>query len=677
LPVLTRYGREARHEAFVVSSADPTLYLIISATVIALSGLPGLVLNCPALGQWIAAVFVVVASLLGEFAVFDLFSGSTGAVYQVDWPLPFGPALLSVDHLSTIFLIPLFLVTGCVSVYSIAYWPAREKKSAGRLTLFLGLFAAAMVIVVMARHGVLFLMAWEAMALSAYFLLTTEQQSPEVQRVGTVYLIATHTGTMALFVMFSLLSGTSGSFSFPAAHSLSQALPVASVVIVTALIGFGGKAGLMPLHFWLPGAHASAPSHVSAMMSGLMLKMGIYGILRTLSFFDMLPTWLGWLILLLGAWSAVNGIALAAGQRDLKRTLACSSIENVGIIFIGIGLALVGLQLHAPYLVVCGLFGAFIHIINHGLFKSLLFLGSGVLIHAAGTREIDRMGGLSRRLPITSSLFLVGSLAICGLPPLNGFVGELFLYIGAITDGIYSPLPLAALAAPVLALVGGLAVITFVKLYGIIFLGAPRSAEAANGHEAPAAMTGPMILLAAGCLAVGMAPVFLVKLVTPAVGTYGDLSAPVIAEVTARVPLVPLTLANILLVALIVFIGTVYLLRLRKSHCSQGATWGCGYLEPTARMQYTGTSFSEMLVTLLGAIVAPNRQRPTLDTLIPPAGARFLYTVTETVLDRVLTPIFHVIGWAFSYLRKVQHGQLHIYVLYIFATLFVLMIWTY
>lgn len=659
----------------MIFSGNPTLYLLIVAMLIAFSGLPGLLLNRPGAGQWIAAASVLCASIIGEYAVFTLTGGTPGAVYQVDWPLPFGPALLSVDHLSAIFLVPLFLVTGCVSVYSIAYWPAREKKSAGRVTLFLGLFAAAMIIVVMARHGVLFLMAWEVMALSAYFLLTAEQHHPEVQRVATVYLIATHTGTMALFVLFSLLSATIGSFSFPAAHSLTQTLPVASVIIVMALIGFGGKAGLMPLHFWLPGAHANAPSHVSAMMSGLMLKMGVYGILRTVSFFAVLPVWLGWVVLLLGVWSAVNGIALAAGQSDLKRTLACSSIENVGIIFIGIGLSLVGLQMHAPWLVVSGLFGAFIHIINHGLFKSLLFLGSGALIHAAGTREIDRMGGLARRMPLTSPLFLIGSLAICGLPPLNGFVGELFLYTGAITDGMLSPFPLAALVAPLLALVGGLAVITFVKLYGIIFLGAPRSPGAAKGHEAPSLMTGPMILLAAACLIVGMVPVLVVKLVTPAVAYYGELSAPVIAEVTGRVPLLSLTIVNILLLFLIAAIGTAYLLKLRRSPITHASTWGCGYLAPTARMQYNGTSFSEMVVNLMGVFITPDRQRPSFVTTIAPAEARFRYTVTETVLDRILTPVFRIIGLAFQYLRKVQHGQLHIYVLYIFATLFVLMVW--
>ncbi|MDA8430166.1 MAG: proton-conducting transporter membrane subunit [Geobacteraceae bacterium] len=657
------------------SAVDPTIYLLAAATLMALSGVPGLALNRPAWGQHLAAFLVVVAAFMGEYAAVALLTGSPGVTYQVDWPLPFGPALLSADLLSVIFLMPLFLVAGCVSVYSVAYWPAHKHASAGKLTLFLGIFAASMVIVVMARNSVLFIMAWEIMALSAYFLLTSEQQNPDVQRVGIVYLFATHTGSMALFAMFSLLREATGTFAFPLSHSLSLPVTVAAVVIITALIGFGGKAGLMPLHYWLPGAHANAPSHVSAMMSGVMLKMGIYGILRTLSFFVGVPAWVGWLILLLGAWSAINGIAMAAGQRDLKRLLACSSIENIGIIFIGIGLALVGVQLHAPYLVVCGLFGAFIHIINHGLFKSLLFLGSGVLIHATGTREIDRMGGLARRMPITSPLFLIGSLAICGLPPLNGFVGELFLYVGAISDGIIAPLPLAALVAPVLALVGGLAVMTFVKLYGIIFLGAPRSDAAAHGHEATATMTAPMFLLATGCLAAGMVPVLLVRLVSPVVAFYGDVAAPALARITSRVPIVPLTIVNILLVVLVAVIGAAYLLRLRRLPRAQGSTWGCAYPVPTPRMQYTGTSFSEMMVNLLGAIVATNRRRPTLATAFPAAGTRFSYTLTETVLDRILTPVFAGVGLAFSYLRRVQHGQLHIYVLYIFATLCVLIIW--
>jgi hydrogenase-4 component B len=412
------------------------------------------------------------------------------------------------------------------------------------------------------------------------------------------------------------------------------------------------------------------------MMSGLMLKMGVYGILRSLSFFAALPAWLGWLILLLGVWSAVNGIAMATAQRDLKRLLACSSIENIGIIFIGIGLGLVGIQTQSPYLAVCGFCGAFIHIINHSLFKSLLFMGSGALIHGTGNREIDRMGGLARRMPLTAPLFLIGALAICGLPPLNGFVGELFLYIGAFTDGNNAPLPLAALVAPVLAFVGGLAVITFVKLYGIIFLGTPRSDAAARTHEVSALMTGPMVLLAGCCLIAGLAPPLLVRLITPVVGSYGNVAAEILLQVTAQVPLLQLTIANCLLIILCLVIGALYLWRLRSLPGALASTWGCGFSEPTPRMQYTGTSFSEYVVNLLGTLVAPRRLRPALGDVMLPRPARFHYEITETVLDQVLTPIFHWIGLAFSYIRRLQHGQIHIYMLYIFVTLFVLMIWT-
>lgn len=643
----------------------------------ALSGVPGVLLPAPLFGQRIAVFLTLAASILGEISLIAHLGGYSAAIYEIDWPLPFGAATLSIDHLSTLFLLPLFLVTGCASIYSLAYWPAREHKNAGKLTLFMGLFAAAMIVVLMARHGVLFLMAWEVMAISAYFLLTTEQQESEVQRVGTVYLLATHTGTMALFVMFSLLRSSTGGFDFPAFHTLSHGLPYATVIIATAMIGFCGKAGLMPLHFWLPGAHANAPSHVSAMMSGLMLKMGVYGVLRTFSFFDSLPAWLGWLVLLLGACSAVNGIALASAQKDLKRLLACSSIENIGIVFIGIGMALVGIETHSPILMLCGLFGAFIHIINHALFKPLLFLGSGALIHRTGTRNIDLMGGLFRRMPVTSPLFLIGSIAICGLPPLNGFVGELFLYFGAISDGIAAPLPLVAFVAPVLALVGGVAVITFVKLYGIIFLGAPRSEGAAHCHESGTLMTGPMVLLALASVVAGIAPLLLMRLVLPAVGFYGGVSVDLIDKVSGQVPLVALTVANSVLLVLAVIIGAAYLSRLRRLPLSQGSTWGCGYLAPSPRIQYTGTSFSELVLSLLGVVVATSRSKPAITGIIPAGNRSFHYAVIETVLDRVLTPIFHWIGLGFSYMRKLQHGQLHIYVLYIFTTLFVLMVWTY
>lgn len=655
---------------------DPTAMLLAVAALLALSGLPGLVRACPRGGQRFSAFLVLGVSALGETAVVKLLTGTPGSDYLLEWPIPLGPVIFSVDPLSGLFLLPLFLVTAAAGIYGLGYWPAAEKPSAGRLGLFSGLFAAAMVIVVLARSVVPFLMAWEIMALSAYFLVTVEPQQREAQRVGTVYLIATHTGTVALLVMFSLLREVSGSYAFPALHTLPRELPWAGTIVLAALIGFGGKAGLMPLHFWLPGAHANAPSHVSAMMSGLMLKMGIYGILRTVSFFVLPPPWLGWLLLVLGAWSAVNGIALASGQRDLKRLLACSSIENIGIVFIGIGLALVGMTSGSAILVACGLCGAFMHIINHALCKSLLFFGSGALIHATGSREIDRMGGLARKLPRTCRSFLLGAVAICGLPPLNGFVGELYLYTGAFMDGITAELPLLALVVPVLALVGGLAVITFVKLFGIVFLGEARSAGACSAHEGGGLLAWPMVLLAAACLLTGVVPQILLWLVTPATAFFGSPEAGRLAADGSLVPLTVFARVNGALLLLVALLWVGYRLRLRQTGVAAAPTWGCGYPAPTPRMQYTGTSFSEQLVNLLGVFALPHRRFPCIAGIMPAGGVRFGYEVREAVLDRLLIPLLSTIGLAFSYLRRLQHGQVHLYMLYIFATLFVLMLST-
>ncbi len=654
---------------------DPVVCVLVAIVLLATSGLPGLLIKQPGWGQKIAAGIALFASILGLIASGRLLTVTSPSRYLLDWNLPFGPCELSADPLSTLFLLPLFLVTGCCAVYATAYWPARDHPSSERkMTFFFGLLTASMALVVLARNGVLLLMAWEVMALAAYFLITTDQLDPKVQRAGTVYLLATHTGTTALFVLFALLRENTGSFAFPQAHTLSPYVTPAAAILVAALIGFGAKAGIMPLHIWLPGAHANAPSHISAMMSGIMLKMGVYGILRTVSFFSGTPDWFGWLILLLGAISAVTGIALAAVQRDLKRLLACSSIENIGIVFIGLGMALIGLQTKNPALVVFGLTGGFMHIINHGIFKPLLFLGTGVLIHATETREIDQMGGLARKLPHTTPLFLIGSLAICGLPPLNGFIGELFLYFGAFSDAVASPTPVLSLVAPLLAFVGGLAIITFVKLFGVIFLGSPRTSAAAHGHEAHGAMVAPMALLALFCLAAGTVAPLLLQIVEPVVLFYGGISAGAFAQVASTVPLAKISLVNGALLILALLVGLIYSRMIARMPQSLTTTWGCGYPVPTPRIQYTGTSFSEQAANLLGIIVTPQLLYPRIIGYLPDTS-RFRYTLTETMLDRILTPLFLIAGQAFSFVRRLQHGQLHLYMLYIFATLFVLMIW--
>jgi hydrogenase-4 component B len=411
---------------------DPVIRLCAAAGTIALSGFPGLFLSrSPGTGQRIAACLSILASLAGLATAVGLLLSPRPESWFLDWNLPFGPCELAADPLSALFMIPLFLVCGCGSLYALAYWPAdANRRTEPGMTCFFGLLSASMAFLLMARNGVLFLAAWEIMAMSGWFLLVTEHRDPEVRQAGIVYLVATHTGTIGLFILFAQLRAATGTFAFPPLHSLAPAAG-ASGMFLAALVGFGAKSGLMPFHVWLPSAHANAPSHVSALLSGVMLKMGVYGMIRTIFLFRAPLPWWGILLLVLGGASAVLGIVFAATQRDVKRLLACSSIENIGIIYIGTGVAVYAAATGNAPLALLGLAGALLHTLNHGIFKPLLFLGSGAIIHAAGTRELDRMGGLSRRLPWTSACFLVGSVAICGLPPLNGFAGEFLLYFSS------------------------------------------------------------------------------------------------------------------------------------------------------------------------------------------------------------------------------------------------------
>ena len=462
--------------SFLQGPVDPVLLVLDATLVMGCAGIPGLFLKRPGPGQVVAALCTICAALIGIPTVLQLLLSGTTATRSIAWSLPFGPCDLAIDPLSALFLIPVFLVTAAGSLFAVGYWPARQyRRSEPGLTLFFGTLGASMALLLMARNTVFFMMVWEVMALSAYFLIVTEHEREEVRRAGTIYLIATHCGSALLLLLFSLLAAQTGTFLLPPAGSLSALTPLAPLMALAGLIGFGAKAGIMPLHFWLPPAHANAPSHVSALMSGVMLKMGVYGIVRTASFFYDIPLVWGTILTIAGIISALLGISFALAQRDLKRLLACSSIENIGIISLGMGIALVGAASRIPELMYLGGAGALLHVLNHSLFKPLLFLGSGVIIHATGTRDMNLMGGLGKTMPRIGGLFLVGTVAICGIPPLNGFVSEFLLYLGFFSQLQGDNLIYLMAGAPVLALVGGLAAITFTKLYSSVFLGTPRS----------------------------------------------------------------------------------------------------------------------------------------------------------------------------------------------------------
>jgi hydrogenase-4 component B len=405
-----------------------------------------------------------------------------------------------------------------------------------------------------------------------------------------------------------------------------------------------------------------------------MLKMGLYGIFRTLTFFHDPPLLWGGVLTLCGITSALLGITFAVAQRDLKRLLACSSIENVGIITTGLGVALMGVSSGNNTLTYLGMAGALLHILNHSCFKPLLFLGSGAIIHASGTREMNLMGGLGKGMPRVALLVLVGSVAICGIPPLNGFISEFLLYFGFFRQLTASSLVYLVLLAPLLALVGGLAVIAFTKLYGSVFLGAPRSSGAAHPHEAGVTMLAPMAFFALLCLLIGALPQVALRLAAPAIAAWSPtlVSPALSAEFDAL--LGRFSLASVLLLSVAVMVTLFWRWRTGKGRVTSAATWGCGYQRASVRMQYGATSFSELAITVFNGIIRQRIVRPVLTGPFPVA-AQCRDLPTETLQERIITPVFFLTGQLFSFLHRLQHGLMHVYMLYIFATLLILMLW--
>ncbi|MGH7137887.1 MAG: proton-conducting transporter membrane subunit [Pirellulales bacterium] len=438
---------------------------------------------------------------------------------------------------------------------------------------------AGMALLVIARNSVVFLFGWEIMALSAYFLVTTEDHDKEVREAGWLYLVAAHVATLCLVGLFAVLRAAGGSFALAPLAPDRLSPGMATAIFALALVGFGFKAGIMPLHVWLPSAHAAAPSHVSAIMSGVLIKMGIYGLVRVTSLVPNPPLVWGGTLLGLGAVSGVLGVAFAIGQHDIKRLLAYHSIENIGIIVMGLGLALIGRSLGRADWIVLGLAGSLLHVWNHALFKALLFLSAGSVIHATHTREIDHLGGLAKTMPATALGFLVGAVAICGLPPLNGFVSELLIYLGlfgTLGNGAGASLPAAALAAPALALIGALAVACFVKVYGAVFLGTARSEHAQHAHESPPAMIGPMGILAGCCFLIGLLPPLIAPMLASAVAAWDPGLKDAGVRLAALAPLNSIMMMGLLLTAALIAGGAALGLCVRQSIVAKGATWGCG-----------------------------------------------------------------------------------------------------
>jgi hydrogenase-4 component B len=570
------------------------------------------------------------------------------------------------------------LVPALGSIYGLGYWKQAEHPHNGqRLRLFYGLATAALAGITIAANSILFLVVWEIMALSAFFLITTEDEDPAVREVGWVYLVTTHTATLFLFALFAVMRSVTGSFALTALPDTAVVPGAATAIFLLAVIGFGFKAGIMPLHMWLPGAHAMAPSHVSALMSGVLIKIGIYGLVRIGSLLPHPPVWWGGLLLAAGTISGVLGVVFALGQHDLKRLLAYHSIENIGIIVMGLGLAMVGRSLGRADYVVLGLAGALLHVWNHGLFKSLLFLSAGAVIHATHTREMDHLGGLARAMPRTALCFAAGAVAICGLPPLNGFVSELLIYLGLFRSlgiGGGTAWAGAAFAAPALALIGALAVACFVKAFGTVFLGAARSEHARHAHEAASNMTGPMLALVGCCLFIGLAPLLVAPVLEQGVHAWAPELAADGPALATLAPLGWVSVAGLVLIGLFV-LGSVGLAeRVRACGAAPAGTWDCGYAAPGPTMQYTSSSFAQMLVGFFAWVLRPRVLAPGEQPLFSGA-TRFRSHVPELVLDGVLRPSFRFGAKITSSFRFLQAGSIHAYLVYIVVFLILLLLW--
>jgi len=576
---------------------------------------------------------------------------------------------LRLDGVSALFLALLAVVGGAGAAYSREYWTTRAhpvSAPAGRwwwsgILLFMGLL-------LLCSNGLHFLIAWELFTLSAYFLIILDGQRRDVRAAGWLYLAASHAGTLALFAFFSLLAARTGSWELGPMREQADLAPL----FWLALFGFGVKAGMFPLHIWLPSAHANAPSHVSAILSGVAIKMGIYGLVR---FSGWLPTppAAGWAVTGLGVVSAVLGVAFALGQHDLKRLLAYHSVENIGIILIGVGFAMVATAHGEATWGALALAGALLHVWNHGLFKALLFLGAGSVLHATGTREMSRLGGLWRVMPWTASLFALGAIAISGLPPLNGFVSEWLVYLGMF-EAVNQPGAAVVGAIPaivLLAMTGALALACFVKVCGVVFLGAPRSLAAEQAHECGPWMRGPMLVLAAGCVAIGLAPFVFWPALHAAVGawrgTWGDVPAPESLRTLGWVHVA---------LAVSAVMGVLWLWR--RAHrigCARALTWDCGYAAPSARMQYTAGSFAGIITEWFAWILRSERHEHRPEGAFPQRAA-FEGHTPETVLERVIEPCGRLVMWVAGMARRLQHGRTHAYILYLILGLGALAVMT-
>jgi hydrogenase-4 component B len=619
-----------------------------------------------------------VGVLLAGLALAALGNAPETAVLPLGLPdLPFH---LRLDALGAFFLILLGSATAAVSLFSSGYFRAGAGTLPGLICFQYHAFVAAMAVVLIANDAYLFMVAWETMALASFFLVTTDHRIPEIRRAGLLYLVIAHVGAIGILLCFGVLQGGRGDYTFDGMRAVALTGAWPSVAFFLALFGFGAKAGLLPLHIWLPEAHPAAPSPVSALMSGVMLKTAIYGLLRVT--FDLLYVWLWWwgaIALALGLLTALFGVIFAAAQSDMKRLLAYSSIENIGIIVAGIGLAILFDANAKPLLAGIALTAVLYHSLNHAFFKTLLFLATGSVLHATRERSLGKLGGLIHRMPWVAWLALVGTLAMAGLPPLNGFVSEwlllqAFLFTPSLPQSFVNMLVPLAAAALVLAV--ALAAYVMVKFYGVIFLGRPREANLAYAHDPGPRERIALAALAVGCVLLGVFPTTVIGAIDHVNGLLLDTNVSAAGQstwlllapiATGRSSYSPLIMLAVIVAVVVITMRVVH--RVWHGRVRRAPAWDCGFPLRTARMQDTAEGFGQPIRQVFEPFFRMERHLPSSFDEEP----RYQVRATDRLWEWLYLPIVRAADAVGRLAGLIQRGRIAIYLTYSFLTLLALL----
>ena len=597
-------------------------------------------------------------ALNGQIVDFSVFAGSF-----------LGDISIHIDALSAWFILIINFTSVSGVFYGIGYLKAYHNPSPKltlHWTLFI-LFHLSMVWVCMLQNGFAFLLAWEMMSLTSMLLVIFDHHNPQTLKAGINYLVQMHISVVFLTVGFIWVYSTSGSFDFNAIRGFFQTNNNIWLFLVF-FIGFGLKAGFIPLHSWLLHAHPAAPSHISGVMSGVIVKMGIYGIFRIITFLNSDFVLLGEIVLSLSVLTGIYGILNATVHRDFKKMLAYCTIENIGIIGIGIGIGLIGIGNSSPAMCFLGFGGALLHVLNHSLFKSLLFFSAGSVYQQCHTRDMEQLGGLIKSMPKTAAFFLVGAIAIGGLPPFNGFVSEFVIYMGlleGINSNNLSQILLFVLSLAGLSVIGGLSVLTFTKTFGTIFLGQPRTKLEHKPHEVSNLMLVPQFVIIAVMLSVSIMPTFYLQIIENITGVLSPLSnnQSIMAGIGGTVS--GISFYSFLFLAIVALILVVRTKVLNNKIQRIDATWGCGYVAPNSRQQYTAKSFSKPLGKIINFLLIENKHYEELKPgEIFPEKRSYVSHYVDFIEHNLIDPITQRLIYSANYFSFIQNGRIQSYVLY-------------